>query len=273
MTSKYFELEIFNPRTETLRLLPPAIAQAASVGVAFSVVSAASRDTSTMSLVTLHVYDITNTQYDAANSAIQNLNRFTKDALGAGGIFHGAVEGNGYEWSYGYCDTGSGVYPCRPKGNTGYTYRESVALGVTALAPARVQGILHVLQTQWPGHQYELLSRNCNHFCAELCERLNVMAPPTWVNRFAGHADATVTAVNYARDQTNKAMAEISSACSNAWEGLMAAGRGSQQDLRAAGGDAKERAPANAEGGSAPNPESTGESTNSDSTTPDENRT
>ena len=91
-----------------------------------------------MSLVTLHVYDITNTQYEAANSAIQNLNRFTKDALGAGGIFHGAVEVNGDEWSYGYCDRGSGVYPCRPKGNTGYTYRESVALGVTALAPASV---------------------------------------------------------------------------------------------------------------------------------------
>ena len=89
-----------------------------------------------MSLVTLHVYDITNTQYEAANSAIQNLNRFTKDALGAGGIFHGAVEVNDMEWSYGYCDRGSGVYPCRPKGNSGYTYRESVALGVTALAPA-----------------------------------------------------------------------------------------------------------------------------------------
>ena len=147
-----------------------------------------------MSLVTLHVYDITNTQYEAANSAIQNLNRFTKDALGAGGIFHGAVEVNGDEWSYGYCDRGSGVYPCRPKGNSGYTYRESVALGVTGLAPASVQRILHALRTQWPGHEYDLLARNCNHFCATLCEKLGVMPPPQWVNRFAGHADATVAA-------------------------------------------------------------------------------
>ena len=170
-----------------------------------------------MSLVTLHVYDITNTQYEAANSAIQNLNRFTKDALGAGGIFHGAVEVNGDEWSYGYCDRGSGVYPCRPKGNSGYTYRESVALGVTALAPASVQRILHALRLSWPGHEYDLLARNCNHFCAALCEKLGVMPPPQWVNRFAGHADATVAAVTYARDQTNKAFAEISSAASAAW--------------------------------------------------------
>jgi len=63
---------------------------------------------------------------------------------------------NGYEWSFGYCDQGTGVYPCPPKGNTGYTYRESVALGVTSLAPARVQGMMHVLQTQWPGHQVRL---------------------------------------------------------------------------------------------------------------------
>ena len=62
-----------------------------------------------MSLVTLHVYDITNTQYDTANAAIQGLNRFTKDTLGAGGIFHGAVEVNGDEWSFGYCDRGTGV--------------------------------------------------------------------------------------------------------------------------------------------------------------------
>ena len=51
-----------------------------------------------MSLVTLHVYDITNTTYETANNVIQGLNRFTKDALGAGGIFHGAVEVNGDEW-------------------------------------------------------------------------------------------------------------------------------------------------------------------------------
>jgi hypothetical protein len=228
-----------------------------------------------MSLVTLHVYDITNTQYEAANSAIQNLNRFTKDALGAGGIFHGAVEVNGDEWSYGYCDRGSGVYPCRPKGNSGYTYRESVALGVTALAPASVQRILHALRTQWPGHEYDLLARNCNHFCATLCEKLGVMPPPQWVNRFAGHADATVAAVTYARDQTNKAIADISSAASAAWESLTGVSTSVDDGASAAAnGEGGSRGGSARAGGSSAPPSSRGDgSTASDSTPPDEART
>ena len=53
-----------------------------------------------MSLVTLHVYDITNTQYEAANSAhVQLPNRFLLRGARRGGIFHGAVEVNGDEWS------------------------------------------------------------------------------------------------------------------------------------------------------------------------------
>ena len=164
----------------------------------------ATRLTGVMSLVTLHVYDITNTQYEAANASIQGLNRFTKDILGAGGIFHGAVEVNGDEWSFGYCDRGSGVYCCRPRGNTGYTYRESIPLGVTALSPARVRNILGALQAAWQGHEYDLLARNCNHFCEAFAEMLGVGSLPPWVNRFASQADATVAAVNYASEQTQK---------------------------------------------------------------------
>ena len=174
-----------------------------------------------MSLVTLHVYDITNTQYEAANTAIQNLNRFTKDALGAGGIFHGAVEVNGDEWSYGYCDRGTGVYCCRPRGNTAYTYRESIPLGVTSLSPARVRSVIAVLQVQWPGAAYDLLARNCNHFCQAFAEMIGVGPAPAWVNRFAHQADATVNAVTYARDQTRAVVEEISLAATAATHWLI----------------------------------------------------
>ena len=174
-----------------------------------------------MSLVTLHVYDITNTQYEAANTAIQNLNRFTKDALGAGGIFHGAVEVNGDEWSYGYCDRGTGVYCCRPRGNTGYTYRESIPLGVTSLSPARVRSVIAVLQVQWPGAAYDLLARNCNHFCQAFAEMIGVGPAPAWVNRFAHQADATVNAVTYARDQTRMVVEEIGLAATAATNWLI----------------------------------------------------
>ena len=166
------------------------------------------------------------------------------------------------------------MYPCRPKGNTGYTYRESVALGVTALAPASVQRILQALRAQWPGHEYDLLARNCNHFCATLCEKLGVMAPPQWVNRFAGHADATVAAVTYARDQTNKAIADISSAASAAWESLTGVGRSNGDGAgAAASGEEVSRGGGAREGGSPAPLSSQGcGSTASDSTPPEEAR-
>ena len=181
----------------------------------------ATRRTGVMSLVTLHVYDITNTQYEAANASIQGLNRFTKDILGAGGIFHGAVEVNGDEWSFGYCDRGSGVYCCRPRGNTGYTYRESIPLGVTALSPARVRNILGALQAAWQGHEYDLLARNCNHFCEAFAEMLGVGSLPAWVNRFASQADATVAAVNYASEQTQKFAEDVGNGLSSFGNGIL----------------------------------------------------
>jgi len=195
-----------------------------------------------MSLVTLHVYDITNTTYETANNVIQGLNRFTKDALGAGGIFHGAVEVNGDEWSYGFCERGSGVYCCHPRGNTGYTYRESVPLGVTSLSPARVRSVIAVLQAQWPGCEYDLLGKNCNHFCEAFGAMLGVPGPPAWVNRFATQAEATVKTVNYALEQISLIGGEIGSAATAAADWLAGAFSGG-----AGGGDRN----GNAAGGAA----------------------
>ena len=45
---------------------------------------------------------------------------------------------NHQEWSYGYAPSGSGVYSCKPMGNPMYTFRETVALGVTQLNPTEV---------------------------------------------------------------------------------------------------------------------------------------
>ena len=61
-------------------------------------------------------------------------NRYT--ALG--GVFHGGIEVNGKEWSYGYCENGSGVYHCVPRDNPMYAYRESVTLGATTQSLAEV---------------------------------------------------------------------------------------------------------------------------------------
>ena len=48
------------------------------------------------------------------------------------------------------------------------------------------------LQAQWPGESYDLLHRNCVHFCDALCVRLGVGPLPGWVNRFA-HGGAVVS--------------------------------------------------------------------------------
>lgn len=44
-----------------------------------------------VSMATLHVYDVTNST-PSTNANILRINRITRDALGIGGIFHGAIE-------------------------------------------------------------------------------------------------------------------------------------------------------------------------------------
>ena len=56
------------------------------------------------------------------------VNNMTRDI---GGVFHGAVEISGKEWSFGFCENGSGVYACLPKLNSAYTYRETIEMGKT----------------------------------------------------------------------------------------------------------------------------------------------
>jgi hypothetical protein len=60
-------------------------------------------------LVTLHVYDVTNSGSGAANNAIITLNRLLKDTWNVGGVFHCGVEVNREEWAFGFCEQGTGV--------------------------------------------------------------------------------------------------------------------------------------------------------------------
>jgi hypothetical protein len=60
-------------------------------------------------LVTVHVYDVTNSSSDTANNIIIGLNKMFKDTMSLGGVFHCGVEVNMEEWSFGYCEHGTGV--------------------------------------------------------------------------------------------------------------------------------------------------------------------
>lgn len=143
-----------------------------------------------MAKVSLQIYDITNSPHAKTNNVIININKVMRDGMGFGGIFHGAVEVYGEEWSYGFCERGSGVFSCPPKSNPMYTWHETIELGVTAMDEDRVTELLVELSRDWEGDQYDLLQRNCNHFCDEFSERLGSGKIPLWVNRFANFGDS-----------------------------------------------------------------------------------
>ncbi|PNT76717.1 desumoylating isopeptidase 2 isoform X3 [Brachypodium distachyon] len=145
--------------------------------------------------VVAHVYDVACSGAEGGGATVLHINRIFKDGIGLGGIFHTAIQVYGdEEWSFGYCEQGSGVFSCPPCKNPMYTFRESIVLGKTSCTMFTVNQILRELSWEWPGGSYELLSRNCNHFCNEFCDKLDVPKLPGWVNRFANAGDAALEA-------------------------------------------------------------------------------
>ncbi|KAK8280861.1 hypothetical protein V6Z12_D09G203700 [Gossypium hirsutum] len=178
--------------------------------------------------VILHVYDVTNSESDKTNSTIVQINKIFKDGIGLGGIFHSAVQVYGEdEWSFGFCEQGSGVFSCPSGKNPMYTYRESVVLGRTNFSIFKVNQILRELSREWPGSSYDLLSKNCNHFCDDFCERLGVQKLPGWVNRFANAGDTVIEIAESTAFRLRQAKTEIVSASKVAYRFLLGVTSGS----------------------------------------------
>ncbi|XWS61220.1 hypothetical protein CRYUN_Cryun07bG0107000 [Craigia yunnanensis] len=181
-----------------------------------------------MTDVILHIYDVTNTGSDKTNGTIVQINKIFKDGIGLGGIFHSAVQVYGDdEWSFGFCEQGSGVFSCPSGKNPMYTYRESMVLGSTSFSIFKVNQILRELSTEWPGTSYDLLSKNCNHFCDEFCERLGVQKLPGWVNRFANAGDTAIEIAENTALRLRQAKTEILSASKVAYRFLVGVTSGS----------------------------------------------
>ncbi|CAM8969322.1 unnamed protein product [Rhodiola kirilowii] len=175
-----------------------------------------------MTEVILHIYDVTNSGSDKTNNTIVHINKIFKDGIGLGGIFHSAVQVYGdEEWSFGFCEQGTGVFSCPTgKKNPMYTYRECIVLGKTDFSIFKVNQILRELSREWPGHSYDLLAKNCNHFCEEFCERLGVPKLPGWVNRFANAGDAALEVAENTAVRLKQAKTEIVSASKIAYRFL-----------------------------------------------------
>lgn len=175
-----------------------------------------------MAEVILHVYDVTNSGSEKTNNTILNINKIFKDTIGLGGIFHSAVQVYGEdEWSFGFCEHGTGVFSCPSGKNPMYTYRERIVLGKTSFSIFKVNQILRELSREWPGSDYDLLAKNCNHFCDEFCERIGVPKLPGWVNRFANAGDAAMEIAGNTAFRFRQAKTEIVSASKVAYRFLV----------------------------------------------------
>lgn len=138
--------------------------------------------------VALSIYELHGT------SALNMLTR----AANLGGAYHVAVEVYWLEWSFGWCEEGSGVYMVHPGTSTLGTLRERVPLGRTPLSPAEVFEVLDKMRSKLPGSDYDLLRCNCAHFSVRFVNQLRVSEAPAWVNSLANVGEHLVAQLGMA---------------------------------------------------------------------------
>eukprot|EP00930_Biecheleria_cincta_P031161 TRINITY_DN21621_c0_g1_i1.p1 TRINITY_DN21621_c0_g1~~TRINITY_DN21621_c0_g1_i1.p1 ORF type:complete len:403 (+),score=50.95 TRINITY_DN21621_c0_g1_i1:92-1300(+) len=157
--------------TDSLRLTARAIAESEHHD---ELVKLFEQNTDGCRGVTLHIYDLGISGSEVINSVLS--------VVGTG-AFHTGVEVYGTEYSFGYTPTDAvpGVVKCVPRQCSGHRFRESLILGETTLEEKEVQELVRQLGLAWPGSSYNLLKRNCTHFCDTFCRWLAVGPVPAWI--------------------------------------------------------------------------------------------
>lgn len=133
--------------------------------------------------VTLHVYDV------GTSSGVQSANGLF-NILGTG-MYHTAVEIYGLEWSFAASQKESGVFYCQPGRCWMHTYREPIHLGIVKISRHGVTDLLGKMAREWHGTSYDVLRRNCCHFCEAFAFQLGLGPIPSWVMSLA-NAGATL---------------------------------------------------------------------------------
>lgn len=149
-------------------------------------------------MVNVHIYDV------SQEEKVQTLNRVLAheySPLKLGGVFHAGVEVLGLEWSYGFSDdeTMPGVSCSTVRAHPMHHYRQTVALGKTSLSESEIGAIISSMLEEYPGHDYDLLRRNCCHFADDFSRRLHVGGLPGWVCRLARVGASLETALQKAQ--------------------------------------------------------------------------
>lgn len=102
------------------------------------------------------------------------------------GIFHSGIEVHGVEYAFGAHDfPTSGVFEVEPRQCPGFRFRRSIFLGTTCLDPIQVRQFMELQSVNYNGDTYHLITKNCNHFCKDMCYKLTGNKIPKWVNRLA----------------------------------------------------------------------------------------
>jgi hypothetical protein len=98
------------------------------------------------------------------------------------GVHHSGVEILGSEYSFA---SGAGIFQTPPKDASGARYRESIEIGSFYGGIAELNSVVNELQSEFGPHQYNILTKNCNHFSNSLVLSLLKKSIPSYVNRLA----------------------------------------------------------------------------------------
>ncbi|KAK3021822.1 hypothetical protein RJ639_047177, partial [Escallonia herrerae] len=102
------------------------------------------------------------------------------------GVYHSGVQVHGVEYAFGAHEyPTTGIFEGEPKQCDGFTFRKAILIGWTDLTPGEVREKMEELAEVYKGNAYNLITKNCNHFCNDACLRLCGNPIPSWVNRLA----------------------------------------------------------------------------------------
>ncbi|KAI9197751.1 hypothetical protein LWI28_003705 [Acer negundo] len=102
------------------------------------------------------------------------------------GVYHSGVQVHGIEYAFGAHEyPTTGIFEGEPKQCEGFTFRKTILIGKTDMGPAEVRTVMEELSENYKGIAYNLITKNCNHFCNDACIRLTANPIPSWVNRLA----------------------------------------------------------------------------------------
>ncbi|XP_033638982.1 deubiquitinase DESI2-like [Asterias rubens] len=106
------------------------------------------------------------------------------------GVFHAGVEVYGKEYAFGgHPFPFTGIFEIEPRDcddlGEQFQFKESISLGETDLPEDAVTKVIDCLGKKYPGDEYHLIRKNCNHFAQEFVQILCRRDIPSWINRLA----------------------------------------------------------------------------------------